>query len=554
MSSEDRAPQTTQQPPTADTSASSTPAAPPPEASSSEAAPTTAPSRPPALAALRRSFATLQVRLATVVVLVLVVGLAVTGGTAWYLLSRSLVQEVDGQLEKVVEPLAQVASRNLLGGLPLSRTETDSLPSDYFVLFVSADGSQQRPWSSTASGEPRSAPAIRPLTLDEVLEARGEPFTVSSLDGSSRWRVVALPLSSGTGSVSVALPMDTLDAASSQLRTVLIVSGCLMAVVGGWIGALAVRRSLRPVREIERTAAGIASGHLDTRVAIEDEHTEVGHLASSLNAMLERLELAFAAREASEERMRRFVSDASHELRTPLAAVRGYAELYRMGAVSSPEDLADTMRRVEESATRMGLLVEDLLALARLDEHAATHVREPVDLAALARDAAQDLRALDPSREVSVLGIDGGEAGPTTVSGDPARLRQVITNLVGNVAAHTPAGSPCEIAVGRAVIAPDPDPWVVLEVRDRGPGVAPEHVEHIFERFYRADAHRGRGEGGGAGLGLAIVASIVESHGGRVAAGSREGGGTVLRVILPVPEPAPVVPESRVSEAPATNG
>src|SRR5690606_3011839 len=171
------------------------------------------------------------------------------------------------------------------------------------------------------------------MTLDEVLAERGEPFTVSSIDGASRWRVVALPLTSGTGSVAVALPMDTLDAASAQLRTVLLVSGALVTVLGGVVGALAVRRSLRPVREIQRTAAGIASGQLDTRVQVADEHAEVGRLATSLNAMLERLERAFAARQASEERMRRFVSDASHELRTPLATVRGYAELYRMGAV-----------------------------------------------------------------------------------------------------------------------------------------------------------------------------------------------------------------------------
>ncbi|MDQ2623647.1 MAG: HAMP domain-containing histidine kinase, partial [Actinomycetota bacterium] len=317
-------------------------------------------------------------------------------------------------------------------------------------------------------------------------------------------------------------------------------------------------------REIERTAAGIASGQLDTRVQVADEHAEVGRLATSLNAMLERLERAFAAREASEERMRRFVSDASHELRTPLATVRGYAELYRMGAVTSPEELADTMRRVEESATRMGLLVDDLLALARLDEPAAAPVRELVDLVALARDAAQDLVALDPGRDVTVLGLDGGAPDVVNVLGDPARLRQVLTNLVGNVAAHTPAGSPCEIAVGHAVVGPSSavgqrspapsaagqdasdDPAaatelaVVLEVRDRGRGIAPEHVERIFERFFRADASRGRGEGGGAGLGLAIVSSIVAAHDGRVDAGSREGGGSVFRVWFPLPDAGPI--------------
>jgi len=516
----------------------------------------------PVRSRVRRWFASLQTRLATVVVVVLAVGLAVTGGTAWAVLSRSLVREVDAQLVTVVEPLAQVASHNLLGGLPLTSTATESLPSDYYVLFVSADASFTSEWSSTATGQPRSAPAIRPLTLPEVLDRKGAPFTVSSLDGSSRWRVVALPLVGAQGSVAVALPMDALDAASAQLRTVLVVMGGLTALLGGFLGALAVRRSLRPLREIERTAADIASGQLDSRVPVADAHTEVGHLATSLNAMLERLELAFAAREASEERMRRFVADASHELRTPLATVRGYAELYRMGAVSSPEELASTMRRVEESASRMGLLVEDLLVLARLDEPASGLSSDEVDLLALARDAAQDLVALDPGRDVRVLGLEGAEPGPVRVRGDARRLRQVLTNLVGNVAAHTPAGSPCEIAVGHAIVprsvegenavgqaavgsravgqaAPSPDPEapaspvVVLEVRDRGPGLAPEHVTRIFERFFRADASRGRGAGGGAGLGLAIVSSIVSAHGGRVDAGSREGGGAVFRVELP---------------------
>src|SRR5690606_1967964 len=346
----------------------------------------------------------------------------------------------------------------------------------------------------------------------------------------------------------------------------LITIGAAATLLGGILGALAVRRSLRPLREIESTAAAIASGQLGSRVSVAEEHTEVGHLASSLNAMLGRLELAVAAREASEERRRRFVSDGSHELRTPLATVRGYAELYRMGAVTDPEEVAATMRRIEESAARMGLLVEDLLALARLDEAALTQARTEVDLAALARDAAQDLGALDPSREVTVVGLegggpgdvaavgpdgggpgdvaavgpdgggpgdvaavgpDGGAPGEVLVVGDPARLRQVLTNLVGNVAAHTPAGSPCEVAVGRA------RDDAVLEVRDRGPGITAEHAERIFERFYRADGSRGRGTGGGAGLGLAIVSSIVTAHRGHVEAHAREEGGTVFRVRLP---------------------
>ena len=502
---------------------------------------------------MTRWFSTMRGRLATVVVVALVLGLTVTGVTAWTVLSRSLVAEVDTRLEQVVEPLAQVASRNLLGGLPFSRVETESLPSDYFVLFVSADAAVTRQWSSTASGEPRSAPSIKAMTLVDVLRRRGEPFTVPALDGGSRWRVVSLPLASGTGSVAVALPMDTLDAASAQLKSVLIGVGALTALLGGLIGAFAVHRSLRPLREIEVTAAAIASGELGSRVPVAAPHTEIGHLTTSLNEMLSQLEAAFAEREASQERMRRFVSDASHELRTPLAAVRGYAELFRMGAVTSPEEVAATMRRVEESATRMGLLVEDLLALARLDEGAASLTHDDVDLLPLVRDAAQDLGALDPSREVRVLGLDGGPPGPLVARGQPRGLRQVVTNLVGNVAAHTPAGSPCEIALG--LVAADDDvsgsgtQVAVVEVRDRGPGIAPEDAERVFERFFRADSSRGRGAGGGAGLGLAIVAAIVETHGGVVTARPREGGGMVFRVQLPAAPAAEPSPEPAAESA-----
>jgi two-component system OmpR family sensor kinase len=295
--------------------------------------------------------------------------------------------------------------------------------------------------------------------------------------------------------------------------------------------------------------------------------TEVGRLGAALNGMLSQIETAFDARTASEERMRRFVADASHELRTPLAAIRGYGELYRMGALTETEQVDDTMRRIEQSATRMGGLVEDLLALARLDAGRQDR-SEPVDLAVLATDAAHDLRALDPTRAVQVgplpgsasgldpeedgeedggeldgAVVDGGEGRdvhhverPTVVHGDEARLRQVVANLIGNVVRHTPAGSPVEIGVGRR------GDRVVLEVRDHGPGIAPEHAARVFERFYRVDPSRtrdGSGTGGGAGLGMAIVAAIVEAHGGEVALVTTEGGGATVRVTLPTGGTAP---------------
>jgi two-component system OmpR family sensor kinase len=233
--------------------------------------------------------------------------------------------------------------------------------------------------------------------------------------------------------------------------------------------------------------------------------------------------------------MRQFVADASHELRTPLAAVRGYAELYRQGAVSEPEDVASAMRRIEDEAARMGLLVEDLLLLARLDEERPART-EPVDLTVIAADAVQDARAIAPDRAITLLGLHG-PLTPTRLAGDDRQLRQVVTNLVANAVNHTPPGSPIEVAVGAQ---PAARPSVVkIEVRDHGPGIDPATARRVFERFFRADPSRQRGLGGGTGLGLAIVAAIVAGHDGRVGVTQTAGGGATFVVEFPA-GPLPV--------------
>jgi len=231
--------------------------------------------------------------------------------------------------------------------------------------------------------------------------------------------------------------------------------------------------------------------------------------------------------------MRRFVADASHELRTPLATIRGYGELYRMGALTTTDQVDDTMRRIESSATRMGALVEDLLALARMDDGRPMRIG-PVDLTVLAADAVSDLHALDPSRSTRLVPLRAGDPGGICeVLGEESRLRQVLANLVGNAVQHTPPGTPVEIAVGRTGTG-----FGVLEVRDHGPGIDPEHAARVFERFYRVDASRGR-DSGGAGLGMAIVAAIVDAHHGTVTLEQTPGGGTTVRVTLPEPPPHP---------------
>jgi two-component system OmpR family sensor kinase len=281
-----------------------------------------------------------------------------------------------------------------------------------------------------------------------------------------------------------------------------------------------VRVGLRPLEGIGETAGAIAAGDLSRRVEPADERTEVGRLGRSLNAMLAQIEAAFEERRASESRLRRFVADASHELRTPLTSIRGYAELFRRGADTRPEDLEKSMARIEAEASRMGVLVDDLLLLARLDQGRPLE-REPVDLHAVVTEAVESARAIDPDRPVD-LAIDDD----VRLVGDEARLRQVLDNLLENARIHTPDGTPVHVRVGMD------GTHVVISVRDEGPGLSAEDTTKAFERFYRGDPVRSRTTGG-SGLGLSIAAAIVDAHGGTTIAASHEGSGATFEVRIP---------------------
>ena len=348
-------------------------------------------------------------------------------------------------------------------------------------------------------------------------------LTVGS-NGSSglQYRVYAQQDPRDSGITVAAVPLSEVDSTLNRLLLVeaLVIAGVLLALgVSAWF---VVRLGLRPLNRIEVTAGQIAAGDLSRRVSPATPRTEVGRLGIALNAMLDRLEQAFAARTSSEERLRRFLADASHELRTPLASIRGYAELYRMGATRDAAGTETAMRRIEEEAARMGLLVEDLLTLARLDEEPERD-RGEVDLAALAADAVQDARARAPEREIA-----SASEGPALVWGDVLQLRQVLANLLGNALVHTPAGTPVEVEVGPAAGRGE----IRLIVRDHGPGVPPGEREQLFERFWRREAGRERGKAG-AGLGLAIVQAIVSAHHGRITLSETPGGGAEFTVVLP---------------------
>jgi two-component system, OmpR family, sensor kinase len=373
---------------------------------------------------------------------------------------------------------------------------------------------------TTAYGETArpKLPAKIPLT---VSPQNPKAITVGSVGSSLRYRVISVPTGDQPGTTVVAVPQREVDQTLHRLLRVeaLVAAGVLAA-----LAALAwslVRVGLRPLDRMGETAGAIAAGDLSRRVSPATPKTEVGRLGIALNSMLGQIERAFADRQASEDRLRRFLADASHELRTPLSSIRGYAELFRIGAAASPEETAKAMRRIEDEAARMGVLVEDLLTLARLDEVRAS-VREPVDLAAVAGDAVDDARATAPDRAVDLV-----SDGPVTVIGDRDQLRQVVANLVRNALVHTPAGTPIELAVARG------EDGATLTVRDHGPGLPTEDGGALFERFWRSEPGRGRGRAG-AGLGLAIVAAIVDAHDGAVDAANAPGGGACFTIRLPL--------------------
>src|SRR6266536_1623707 len=445
------------------------------------------------------------------------------------------------------------------------------------------------------------SPAI-PASASWLNSHDGKPTTVAAKSGNARWRVLAYPHqfifpdgTTITGTVIIGVDVTNVYRTIGRLIGIDLIVSLIIILVLAVVGIALVRTSLRPLTEIERTAEAIAAGDLTRRVPDRDARTEVGRLGRSLNAMLSQIEFAFRARadsemaaRRSEDRIRQFVADASHELRTPLTAIRGFAEYYRQrgglengagsaaagssgpgragpdapgqkdaGIETGPagEPLATTaddgspltrvdldriMQRVEQESSRMGVLVEDMLLLARLDQQRPLESR-PVDLLTLAADAVHDARVIAPARSIE---LTVGSGAAPIVLGDEVRLRQVIGNLMSNALIHTPDGTPVEVRIRSGTLDDGPVPGpvpppgtprpaAILEVADRGPGLTPDQAERAFERFYRADQARAR-QAGGTGLGLAIVAALVTAHGGAVQVEPTPGGGATFRITLPL--------------------
>ena len=501
----------------------------------------------PSRLAARLRATPLRSRLVALLLVLVAAALLLAGAATVAALRGYLFNQVDRNLTDMVQSRASAAA------LPIPDSgfgppRPGPIGRDVIYVQVSdATGSTHE--VSAQSATVADPPVLPDLTVAEVTARAGEGYVVDSESGDTRWRVVSAPLADGSGSVSVALDIGGIDATVRRLMLIELAIGILVLLVLGITGRILVRRSLRPLGVVEETAAAIAAGDLERRAPASDPRTEVGSLAHSFNTMVDDLAGALAAQQASERaardsagraraseaRMRQFVADAGHELRTPLTSVRGFAELYRIGAVEQGAALDDAMSRIEAEAARMGVLVDDLLLLARLDQQRPLEISE-VDVVDLVTDAVTAARASAPERVLSVHVSDA--AVGLCAPGDPLRLRQVVDNLLSNALRYSPPDQPVDIRVGTVAAGGGQPGWATIAVVDHGAGMSPEVAARVFERFYRADAARSRQEGG-SGLGLAIVAAIVAAHGGRVDLDTGIDRGCEFTVWLPIGEVAP---------------
>lgn len=482
-------------------------------------------------------------------------GLLATCATAAVALRSYLLQKTDDQLAA-----AAVLVRQRAAFLAPEGPELRSVVSvtEYLIEFRRADGHTVRFESGS------------PLPPDPLLDRADLTVTATqtvTCAVGERYRVVVIPLADGSR-VLVGLPLAPVRNTVVRFVVIATLTGAAVLILLSLLARWLVIRRLRPLDEIAATATAIAAGDLDRRVGAAPAHTEVGRLSTAVDRMLARIQAAMTARERSEERMRTFVADASHELRTPVTSISGYLQLVRSGVIDLGQR-PDVLRRIEEEAARMGVLVGELLYLARLDADPPTR-REPVDLAALIQDAVANAQAIEPTRPLTItlptaFRIDArtgpsadAESGARTelsadadstelqplkapdtleplevpdglesleVPGDADTVRRVLANLLGNVRSHTPPGTKAQV---KLTVNED---RIRVAVSDEGPGMSAAEVKHAFERFWRADESRARSDG--AGLGLAIVAEAIRAHRGEVGIESAAGVGTTVWFELP---------------------
>jgi two-component system, OmpR family, sensor kinase len=453
------------------------------------------------------------------------------------LLRTYLQQNTDTLLTATAASLRSELPASLEAKIAAGQLTLPSLPSDYYIAVLDANGAQLLGLVS-ATGGSRDVPNFSSLSLDVVAATGGVPFEINleMRSGGQSWRVVAVPLTRGFGSVVVALPTETNSRILAEYAVIGARFGVFLLLLSGLSIWLTISSALRPLQEVERTARAVRAGDFSKRLVERPARTEIGRLNRALNSMLEGVEGAFKRRDKTLNQMRRFLSDASHELRTPLVTVRGYAELYRMGAIKKPADVAEAMARIESEAIRMSGLVDSLLTLTRLDELSGLEL-DQVDLVSLAENAARDASVANPGVDFEVTSSQEAVA----VNADPDKLRQVLTNLLENAARFSPQRAKVEIQITQlnAVSGQTPSPitgakplHAEVRVIDHGEGIPRELHDRVFERFFRADTSRNR-ETGGSGLGLSIVKSIVVAHGGEIFIEQTPGGGATFVFRLP---------------------
>jgi two-component system, OmpR family, sensor kinase len=443
-----------------------------------------------------------------------VIALGIVAFTITVTTRAHLIDQVDDRLAEATRPERDFG--------PGPRRGPDGPPerlSDLYEGVIGGNGELETIFAPNLSGEQLAAPVIDVARAAEAAES-GEPFSTSA-SGNSDLRYRVRVSSTPNGFHVTALPLSDVDDTISRLITVEVIATLIILGVLATMTWWVIRLGVRPIKQMTRTATEIAAGDLSHRVPDMPPATEAGELGTALNEMLETLETAFDERTESQQRLRRFVADASHELRTPVTTIRGYAELYRAGGLDDREQLDEAMRRVEQEAVRMSRLVDDLLALAKFDEGRPLE-RRRVDVTALVADAARDAAAVDPERPITTE-LDG----PIVVLGDEDRLRQVVANVVGNALVHTPADVAIELSAGSA------DGKARITVTDHGPGMQPDVVARVTERFYRADRSRAR-DRGGSGLGMSIADATISAHDGTIEIDSEVGRGTTVTVSLPL--------------------
>jgi two-component system, OmpR family, sensor kinase len=479
---------------------------------------------------------TLRARLLVAALTLVVMALAAVNVVAWLTVRDSVLGAIDSQLLSIPgggprrAPPAG-AGVTLPRDVPPLRSVSGSNQDLLSNLVVTTlDPGTGRQLDQVAGPTQRNAPKPDLAAVSRDITAgvsHDVLLTVPSLTDSGyryRYRVRVIP-----GQTRVMAIATSLEAADTTVRRVVLldlgISGLVVVALLG-VGLVVIRIGLRPLAEVEEAADRLAAGDLSVRVNHSDERSEVGRLARSFNRMVEQIDEAFQARDAGEHQLRSFLADASHELRTPLTSIRAYAELFGQQILHAPPESATALARIESEAQRMSRLVDDLLTLARLDQHQPL-AHEPVDLHELVEHAVQDSAAAAPGHRIRFAPRSDPDAG--TVTGDEAGLTQVVTNLLGNALQHTPAGTTVTVSLHHNGAG------VVLEVADDGPGMPPDVAERVFDRFYRPDAGRSRDTGSrsGTGLGLAIVKSQAEAHGGTVLLDTQPGDGCRFVVTLP---------------------